>query len=254
VSPELERAFADAVGRPVPRENAHNQFAQVLAELGIAGLVSFTLVLALALATLRRQPPESWRLAVVVALAGFLLTSLAGHPLLTPVVAFSFWIIVGLAAAASTPPRTSRLLASTVTVMAVLLLATLPWRWSLERREANLAGVTMGLSRWRQDPDGTRFRSAAGRATVFVRSEAAAVSIPLRSPDQVPRRVRILLDGQLAEIAIARPEVWSAARLWLPRERGAAAYLRIDLEVDPSSTAADSSDAPVNLMVGPVVE
>ncbi|MBA3296741.1 MAG: O-antigen ligase family protein [Acidobacteria bacterium] len=253
VSPELERAFADAVGHPVPRENAHNQFVQVLAELGVAGLASFVLVLLLALR--KRGTLEPWRAGVIAALTCFLLTCLAGHPLLTPMVAYSFWIVVGLAAGSgpTVTARTRQMLAWATAAAALLLVMTVPWRWGFERRDADLAGVSLGLSPWQRDEAGTRFQSAQRKATVFVSRDSPVVRIPLRSPDQAARHVEIFLNGRFAASVAVMPDRWIVAQVPLPRRRGMPAYHRIDLVVEPSSVATSRHGAAL-LMVGRLVE
>jgi O-antigen ligase len=86
-----------------PRENAHNNFLQVLAELGIVGFVPFVWVLgAVAWSVVR-----SWRAGQLPAaavggaagLAAFVLTWLTGHPLLIFEVATAFWMVLGAVAA-----------------------------------------------------------------------------------------------------------------------------------------------------------
>ena len=84
-----------------PRENAHNQFLQVTAELGVVGGALFALVALVpfvrGLRVLRRLPSDPELLGVVGGLSAFLITCLSGHPLLYSQVAFPFWILVGMA-------------------------------------------------------------------------------------------------------------------------------------------------------------
>jgi O-antigen ligase len=87
----------------VPRENAHNNFLQVLGELGIAGFVPFVWVLW----AVARAVARSWRAGKLPApavggaagLAAFVTTWLAGHPLLIFEVATAFWLVLGAVAA-----------------------------------------------------------------------------------------------------------------------------------------------------------
>ena len=74
-----------AVSAIYPRENAHNNFLQILAELGLVGLVSFAVVLVgVAVVAVRSLAPWSPAAGAAVGVAAFLITCLAGHPLLTP--------------------------------------------------------------------------------------------------------------------------------------------------------------------------
>jgi O-antigen ligase len=107
ISPELAAMFPPAASG----ENAHNQFLQVLAELGVPGLVAFVAVL---LTPFR----SSWRalrprggsvegLALCAGTMALLISGLAGHPLLSPPVTLSFMLALGLTAGlTSAPPVT----------------------------------------------------------------------------------------------------------------------------------------------------
>jgi O-antigen ligase len=87
----------------VPRENAHNNFLQVLGELGIVGFVPFVW----ALWAVARAVGRSSRAGTLPApglggaagLAAFVLTWLTGHPLLIFEVATAFWLVLGAVAA-----------------------------------------------------------------------------------------------------------------------------------------------------------
>lgn len=91
--------FSPAFRSVVPLENAHNNFLQVLAELGIVGFVPFVwLVGAVGVAVWKRG--RLGRLAGSAAagaagLSAFVLTWLGGHPLLVPEAAYPFWIMLG---------------------------------------------------------------------------------------------------------------------------------------------------------------
>lgn len=234
-SPELQRTFQESLGAPVPRENAHNQFLQILAELGVFGLASFVALLALALWPRREADANAdWRRPVAAGLAGFLVTSLAGHPLLTPLVAYPFWIVVGLCASAA-PPVTGRigpLFAPAVAVVIAVLAATLPPRIRYERRIADLTDASVGFSRWERDDSGTRFRLIERRGSFFVPAGTAVVRLPLKSPDGAARHVDILLDGRPAAGLTVPPGVWVTTHLPIPPAPDRAAFRRVDLVVD----------------------
>lgn len=100
-----------------------------------------------------------------------------------------------------------------------------------------IGGLTSGLRPWEEDPPGTRFRWTAGRASLFVPSDAAAVTIPLRAVFPGPLGGPVLVDVQadgrwLATIQLPLPDAWVRTTLPIggrtPRRR----YLRIDLRVN----------------------
>jgi O-antigen ligase len=82
-----------------PRENAHNNFAQVAGELGLVGLAAFVVLLALCFWPPRRSRQDPAVVAIVAGVAAFIVSWLGGHPLLVPEVAYPFWLALGIVAA-----------------------------------------------------------------------------------------------------------------------------------------------------------
>ncbi len=244
-------------------QNAHNNYVQVMAELGVPGLVLFVGVIASALKTgfSRAGPPgPSWGL--LAGLGAYLLTCLGGHPLLIVAAAYPFWTALGLAASA--PPveaQPSRAIQRVIGVLTVLILVTLPFRIASARDQANVEHASIGFSKWQRQPDGSRFRWAGGRSTFFVPSTARAVRIPLRQGTDGPAavEVRIILNGREANrVALETGADWRTLRLVLARDEKSP-FSRIDLEaVTPGSLVpvdATASDTGGVLMVGrPFVE
>ena len=248
-SPELLTAFRVETGAPVMHENAHNQFVQVAAELGTVGLAFFAAALVLALWKVT-IPDGGARAAAAAAMAAFLVTALAGHPLLIPMVAYVFWLVVGVVASGAAPATSTRgrILSAAVLVIGLLLLSTVPQRWQGERHAADLDGVSLGLSPWQRDPDGNRFRWARERSAVFVSSRAALIRVPLRSPDARARQVEILLDGRPAAALAVPAGLWVDAKLPLRRSPRDPAFRRIDFVVTADAEASAGSERV--LMVG----
>ena len=248
VSPELKQMFIEALGKPVPKENAHNQFIQFGAELGLVGAAAFFLVLFAALGR-SALPGDTQRYGVIAAVATFLVTCLAGHPLLTGVVTLSFFIVLGLAAAGARSTNAWRAWhAAALIALALTLAVGLPLRWQQERREADLTDVTLGLGLWQRDGEGIRFQWAGDRAALFASSRLSGVRLPLRSPDTAERRVQILLDGRLAAGIVVPPGRWLDAVVPLPPSGDAPAFRRIDLVVEGASEGRPEPSQ--RLMVG----
>jgi hypothetical protein len=111
-------------------ENAHNNFLQIAAELGLPAAAAFVwLVLPVALTVWRRSvadSPEHEGLAL--GLSVFLISALFGHPLLIPEVAIMFFFGLGLTAAHTPTRRTGALPVTLAATATVVYLMSLAWR------------------------------------------------------------------------------------------------------------------------------
>jgi O-antigen ligase len=94
--------IAQDLPEEIRHENAHNNVLQLLAELGLAGFLPLAwLVVAIARqvwAALRSGALNGPLTGAASGVAAFGLTCLAGHPLLIDVVAFAFWLVLGVVA------------------------------------------------------------------------------------------------------------------------------------------------------------
>jgi O-antigen ligase len=82
-----------------PRENAHNNFAQVAGELGLLGFVAFLAILALCMwPAIRSRDAPPAVVPALVGVAAFIVSWLGGHPLLVPEVAYPFWLALAVVA------------------------------------------------------------------------------------------------------------------------------------------------------------
>lgn len=221
-------------------ENAHNNFLQIGAELGIAGLALFLWLLGVVLRGLaagRSRAVDSGRmLAVLVALCAFLVTSVAGHPLLVPEVAFPFWIVAGLAVAMrrqdEAPTATERtstrqwLLAAGI----VLLIFSIPPRVVSGVRASNWSRVAIGLGPDERAEEGRAFRRILGTATLFVPPYAKSVEMPLRGVGtRSDIEVAIVLDHELAARVPTKPSAWTSVAVPVHSLADATTFHRIDL-------------------------
>jgi O-antigen ligase len=246
ISPELLAIF------PQPRENAHNNFLQILAELGVLGLLAFAAVLGGVLLSIRRALQAEGDPLLLGAAGGvlaFLISALAGHPLLTPEAAFPFWTLAGLAAGlamrvraaegreAMEPAPFSAGLAALwrpAWILAVLvLIASIPLRGWQERRQAQVDHLEYGLSGWQIDAEGAEFRQAAAAAFFHVDASRRGLVFPVRADPAggAPLELELALDGRTINRVPLPADRWFTVQLLLPEEPGARRSRRIDLRV-----------------------
>lgn len=242
-------------------ENAHNNFLQISAELGVPALMLFVAIpwFAIRAAWRGAGPPDpTWGL--IAGLLTFLVTCLAGHPLLVAGAAYPFWMALGLAASVDVRTGAHRSGHFATIVVVLIIAATLPLRIAAAVREANVEHASVGLSLWQREPDGSRYRWAGRRSSFFVAASARAIRIPLRRGPLAPAtlEVRIFLDGVEADRVVLRQDDESrTVRLVLAR-RVAARFSRIDLECRipgaMQSLDAQPTQSAGVLMVGRPVE
>ncbi len=163
------------------RENAHDYYLQIAAELGVVGLVAFLWVLG---AALTPQLKRVWRGEANGVMAGclagtlaYLVTALAGHPFLVPETAIPFWVVLGLAIHLAGAPARSEWSDRVAIGLACVLLLTAPFRGVVPVR---LVPGDYGFGPWQTDPSGRPFREADPAASLFVGPAVTSVEIPMR--------------------------------------------------------------------------
>jgi O-antigen ligase len=236
------------------RENAHNNFVQTLAELGVPGLIFFGFVVGGAWLAGARAARRDADWSLPAALGTFLLTCLTGHPLLVLEAAFPFWTVVGIAAGQDTrPARPGRrwpALAAACVVAAYAI--SVPPRAMTALKNANRQNTTVGLSPWQREGD-KRFRWADSRSSFYYPASGRAIRIPLRRGPDAPSDVvvRIYFDGREADrVRLQADEDWRIVRIVRPHHGSDAAFFRIDLVVVSAGTLEPVPGAPRMLMVG----
>jgi O-antigen ligase len=233
------------------RENAHNNYLQILAELGLVGVGPFLWLLA----AIARQ---AWRAGrgrdamlagLIAAVLTFLLTCLTGHPLLIREVAAAFWLVLGVvaalsldlqSAAADAAERSGRRPRLLVAGAVVCLAISVPVRaYRVLGNEAPLERAAIGVSGWQFDDQGVRFRTMTGQAEFYVPGSACELHLPLRV-DPGGRlamvEVEIRVDGQPANRVRAVRDSWRELRMLMPIDSNRR-FHRIELRTSPGVDA-----------------
>ena len=250
-------------------ENAHNNFAQVAGELGLVGLAAFLWLLARALWRWRSANGSPFIQAGLAGVVAFIVTWLAGHPLLTPAVAYPFWIALGTVAGALSVPfdhpspgdtmpltdgrpslkRVTPLVSPVFAcvIATVLLAASLPWRVADKGDAIDWTRVSYGFYDWEQGPSGERFRWMGGRARLFLPAAATQFTVPFRAHAVTPENpvvVDLLVNGRLANQMRMEEDVgWRSVEMVLP-DNPTRREWRIDVAV--SRTWTPSVETPGN--------
>jgi hypothetical protein len=204
------------------RENAHNQYLQVFAELGLVGIVAFALLIGNIgwLSGLRPggDPLLSW---TTWGLLASLSTWLLGHPLLVAEAAVVFWLFVGLIAGLNPPPAIQtgerRLARGLGILLAAVVLIMTPVRASKAARLAALEHQGIGVSAaWRHEGD-LAYRTAGATFTLFLPSSTAVV-VPLRLAHPSPNLVivEVFLRGVMVDRREISFDAWRRVILRVP--------------------------------------
>ena len=262
---DLSSQFMSPALRSVyPRENAHNNYLQIAAELGLVGLGAFAAFLGvMGHRVWRALRAGGARDPLLIAGSGgaavFLVTCLTGHPLLVNETAYPFWIVCGLViaraqghlGATSASPSGSRKAAATWALCAGLLVSV-PFRVDGEVRGVTLEEMSSGLYGWETErPSGRRFRWSGPRATIFAPTDARRVLIPLRalhaSADEAVD-VNISVGGrQLIRVPLLTSG-WVEVPVDFAEGDGSRWPHRIDVAVDP--TWSTRGGRPLGVKVG----
>jgi O-antigen ligase len=236
-------------------ENAHNNFLQIGGELGLLGLGAFVWLLAAAglhiIRAARAYPEDTLLVSAGAGAATFVATWLTSHPLLVPEVAYSFWIVLGVALAradaalrneAETRDRAmatrERLAAAAI---ALLVICSVPLRARGVGVSPSLDRATFGFYDWEND-NGFPYRWTSRRATFFVPGRARELHIPVRSMmilgHQDPVRFSVAVNGRVLDTFPITQGNWETVQLRLPPGSAGSEFTRIDVITDPSWTPA----------------
>jgi hypothetical protein len=224
-----------------PRENAHNNFVQVLAEQGLVGFGALLWWLGVAvLGALRAQlaAPDRARGCLLAAIVACIGTWMTGHPLLVPEFAFLFWLYSGVLAAVT--PAIPQARPSWLPWLLIAgVLASAPLRAYALRNATDLEHFGFGLSTlWGRD-DSQRYREAGASFALFVPATGQAVEVPLRrapgAPD--PLVVDASVQGRLINRISLDGEAWHSFVVAV--RSGPRRFELVDFAVHPPAGGGD---------------
>jgi hypothetical protein len=228
------------------RFNAHNQFLEVAAELGLVGGVLFVGMFAVILWRAWRAFRSSHDAALGGAIAGvvaFLITCLAGQPLLYDVVAFPFWMVLGVVLAggetaeSAVPgvrqPGSRRLASRMIAGFLIALTLSIPVRVWRGQDQVNFALASYGFSRWQYPDYGRPYRLVRDDGTFFTYPNARGLTLPVRRDVEAGRNrldVEVFIDGQRARTLTLTNDEWQTVELMIPAD-ASRRFRRVDLAV-----------------------
>ena len=223
------------------RDNAHNNYLQVAAESGIAGLAALGWVLGACVVggiwRLRElNAHHRWLLAGVL---GMMLTWLAGHPLLVPESALMFWLFAGLTATLGPAPVHQTATRASIAIVLMALLASIPWQAAGQRQRAALEHYARGLSQWHVTSTGQRYRDSGREFALFLPA-GQLVTLPIRTAPGVASllTLRVFTGGSEVDAVIAGPDDWMMYVFRVPD--GPDRYVEVTFRVEATDgTPAD---------------
>ena len=229
-------------------ENAHNNFFQVLGELGIPAFLVFVWLVLGVLVPWRpeRGAGSPWGLeasAIAAGVAAFLISALFGHPLLITQVLVAFFLALGLAAGAAPSRPSNNGVGRYVTAGGLgVLLLLLPWRVNaVYTQDADFGG----LSAIAGELDGVPYQRAESRAFWRIANRAQAVTLPLRwaADGAVDCEVTLWFDGRVADRVRPRADAWLPVRFDFHPDIARAERRQLQVQV---------SDGRCQLLAGPI--
>jgi O-antigen ligase len=179
VTPEVIAGFGSGGVDP------HNYVLEILAELGVVGLVSFLWAAGVAIGltwTRHAAGLAPWGLPAALGLFAFLLSSLSGQPMQVDAVAMPVWIVLGLVLAQAPVAARRRPAWGWWAIGIAAVLATIPFRAAREVDAIDPAVAAQNAT-WAEGDDGRGLWRISGRARLFVDGRAPAVDVEARTAE-----------------------------------------------------------------------
>ena len=256
-----EAALPTNVG--ASRFHAHNQFLEMAAEVGVIGGLLFVGVFAVILWRAWKAFRASHDPLLGGAVAGvvaFLITCLVGQPLFYNVVAYPFWMVLGvvLAGGDASPtalpdeqtPAYRRFRTRLAAGFLLLLAVSIPVRVWQGKDRVNFALAAYGFSEWHRPADGAPYRLVRDNGTFFTYPHALRLKLPIRRDVEAGQsrvEVDVSLDGRRARTLTLGDGEWQSAEFIIPFD-AKRRFRRIDIAVRaPAGVAAQVRVAPAEI-------
>jgi MFS family permease len=231
------------------RENAHNNFLQVLTEQGVVGLAAMLWWLGLigagAWAAWRHSEPSRARNALALGLLACVATWIGGHPLLVREFSTIFFFYAAILAAMT--PAASAIHSRVAAAAIAILLLTLPVRAIVLRNQAWLENQGFGLSRWTHD-SGYPYREAGAEFQIYLPT-GRAVQLPLRLAAGIEGtgQVEVRRGEALLQTQQIRADQWRLVDIQMPQSRTQFETVRVTV------SAVKPREGPV-MLVGRMIQ
>lgn len=224
--------------------SAHNTFLSITAELGLAGLAAWLLLLlavyrsAFDSASLVARDPSAWpSLGLAAGLAAYGLTMMTGDRTVLREDVVIFAAMGALAAAGRgrgdtgwAADRWRRPLRRVMSVALLVVLLMTAARAAVASRRVDVMNVAFGLYGLERDPHGVPFRWTSGAAIVPVRADAQRVTIRIRKLAPIAQHIRARFDDRLLHDSIVSVDGWRSLHYVVPPSNlGRPHYVRIEV-------------------------
>ena len=224
------------------RENAHNNFLQVLAEQGVIGLAAMLWWLGLLCmgwwSARRRQGAVRQYDALCLGLIASVGTWLAGHPLLVREYSTVFWLYAAVLAAFS--PALSHIQKRIASIGALLVLVSLPFRAAAIRHAADLEHLGFGVSPWYRDAEDQRYREAGSEFHLYLPS-GRKVQLPLRLAVGTAGagRAEVRIGDRLLATSLVSADEWRLVDIEMPPARNRFDLVDVFVRLDATDPPPD---------------
>lgn len=221
------------------RLSAHNTFLLVTGELGLLGLAAWLLMLLTVIHGVRAPgnlpagDRATWPvIGLAAGLVGLGVTMLTGDRIL---LREDIVIVTTCAALACVESgRLARWLR--LACVAVVLIALVSWPIRVATRDDDTGPLPrpQGMHDPQVGVRGDTYRWSTGYAVIFLPAGSRSVTVPVRNLSPGVQRLRVFVDGRMADQRQLEPGVWETLTYSLTHVAPRGGWLRVSLEVTPT--------------------